>query len=187
MPGFLDTRIYDHVLAGGLADELLEILNSDMETVDDWIMEKKLPLWDGQDCAICFCPIGRGDVGRRMRCSCWLHFECLGHGLGVKISERAVDDAQMSICPACNNDLGRVIPPGVVHRAVGDELFSRPLPSIEALRATNTLLTCHVSSIYCLLLIGSLSALRCLVMRCSAANVVHALAPTWGDSDILYF
>lgn len=114
------------VCGGGLADELLEILSSDLASVDDWIMEKKLPFWDGQDCAICFCPIGRGDVGRRMRCSCWLHFECLGHGLGVKISERAVDDKQMSICPACNKDLGRVIPPGVVHRAVGDNMFSRP-------------------------------------------------------------
>eukprot|EP00435_Cladocopium_sp_Y103_P072845 s106_g41.t1 len=105
----------EFIVAGGLADELLEILSSDLSdlaSVDDWIMEKRLPFWDGQDCAICFCPIGRGDVGRRMRCSCWLHFECLGHGLGVKISERAVDDKQMSICPACNKDLGRVIPPG---------------------------------------------------------------------------
>lgn len=112
--------------AGGLADELVEILNSDLESVDGWIIEKKLPFWDGQDCAVCFCPIGKEDVGRRMRCSCWLHYDCLGHGLGVKISERKVDDEQMSTCPACNKDLGRVIPPGVVHRAVGDKLFERP-------------------------------------------------------------
>lgn len=110
---------------GGLAEELLEILNSDIESVDDWIMEKRLPFWEGQDCAVCFCPIGKGDAGRRMRCSCWLHFECLGRGLGVKISEKAVDDEQMSICPACNKDLGRIIPPGVVHRAVGDDIFAR--------------------------------------------------------------
>eukprot|EP00438_Fugacium_kawagutii_P033310 Skav219639 [mRNA] locus=scaffold628:287867:298463:- [translate_table: standard] len=116
----------EFLVAGGLAEELLEILNSDIESVDDWIMEKRLPLWEGQDCAVCFCPIGKGDVGRRMRCSCWLHFECLGRGLGVKISEKAVDDEQMSICPACNTDLGRIIPPGVVHRAVGDDIFARP-------------------------------------------------------------
>ena len=97
-----------------------------MESVDDWIMDQKLPLWEGQDCAACFCPIGAGDVGRHMRCGCWLHFECLGHGLSVKISERAVDDEQMSTCPACQKDLGRVIPPGVVRRAVGEEKFLRP-------------------------------------------------------------
>ncbi|CAK9103633.1 unnamed protein product [Durusdinium trenchii] len=115
------------LVAGGLADELLQILNSDLDSVDDWIMEKKLPLWEGHDCALCFCPIGKSDMGRRMRCGCWLHFECLGHGLAVKISEKAVDDAQMSMCPACGQDLGRVIPAGVVRRAVGEERFGRYL------------------------------------------------------------
>ena len=44
----------------------------------------------------------------------------------VKIRERAVDDEQMSTCPAaCGRPLGRVIPPGVVRRAVGDDLFAR--------------------------------------------------------------
>ena len=31
------------VCGGGLADELLEILSSDLASVDDWIMEKNCP------------------------------------------------------------------------------------------------------------------------------------------------
>ncbi|CAJ1388837.1 unnamed protein product [Effrenium voratum] len=118
----------EFLVAGGLAEELLHILSCSLDSVDDWIMEQKVSVWDGQDCGICFCPIGKGDVGRLMRCGCWLHFECLGHGLRVKIRERAVDDEQMSTCPAaCGRPLGRVIPPGVVRRAVGDDLFARYL------------------------------------------------------------
>ena len=59
----------------------MHILSCSLDSVDDWIMEQKVSVWDGQDCGICFCPIGKGDVGRLMRCGCWLHFECLGHGL----------------------------------------------------------------------------------------------------------
>ncbi|CAE7544707.1 CUL9 [Symbiodinium pilosum] len=118
----------EFLVAGGLGDELSQVLTSSCESVDDWIMQHKLPLWEGQECALCFSPIGQEDAGRRMRCGCWLHFECLGHGLQVLINEHTVDDTRMSTCPAgCGRPLGRIIPPGVIHRAVGDQLFSKYL------------------------------------------------------------
>ena len=65
------------------------------------------------------------------------------------INEHTVDDQRMSTCPAacgrllacrpssdiqcqfkwsrmfCGRPLGRIMPPGVIHRAVGDELFAK--------------------------------------------------------------
>eukprot|EP00928_Gymnodinium_smaydae_P010892 TRINITY_DN14102_c0_g1_i1.p1 TRINITY_DN14102_c0_g1~~TRINITY_DN14102_c0_g1_i1.p1 ORF type:complete len:996 (-),score=153.81 TRINITY_DN14102_c0_g1_i1:14-3001(-) len=118
----------EFIVAGGLADELVLMLNSELASVDDWIIETKDTHWEGQECAICFCPIDKDDVGRHMRCGCWIHFECLGHGLRVQIRERQVGDEAMSTCPAgCGRPLGRVIPPGVVQRAVGEDFFQRYL------------------------------------------------------------
>ena len=35
----------------------------ELESVDDWIMEHKAPLWEHQNCAVCFCPIDKdGDL-----------------------------------------------------------------------------------------------------------------------------
>ena len=72
-----------------------------------------------------------------------LAVECValaGCILGIKISERKVDDEQMSTCPACNKDLGRVIPPGVVHRAVGDKLFERPFRVLGLLSDSDSMM-----------------------------------------------
>jgi len=118
----------EFVVSGGLAEELTQLLESNCDSVDDWIMQTRPEQFEGKECSICFCPIDQDNVGRHMRCGCWLHFECLGHALQVKIKERTVGDEDMSTCPAaCGNTLGRPIPPGVVCRAVGNELFSKYL------------------------------------------------------------
>jgi len=86
------------------------------------------PPSEGQDCGICLCTIEQGEKARKFRCGCWLHLECAGRALTVKIQERRVDDEEMCTCPAaCGRPLGRPIPPGVIRMSVGEEWFNRYL------------------------------------------------------------
>eukprot|EP00662_Eupelagonemidae_sp_cell21_P012196 gene12196-53557_t len=124
--GDVDKREFS--LQGGLADQLVELLDSKLESAAEWLMARRKDDFAGKDCGICICPVEDGEKARPFACGCLLHLECVGAHLGILIKERRVTDEELRKCPAqCGGELPAPIGPGIVRAAVSVELFERYL------------------------------------------------------------